>query len=237
MRYFVILMTILLSSIAAHAQYQGDDVYDPFADYSEFEENSQEEADIHFFKNGRFFNAAFMAGGRMFTGGMGDYQDASFSPGLYLAYFFNLRFALQFSYTFSEHRYSVTGPGFSPIEGNLSYSSMAFDLKYYFNTQNVTRGLADLNPYILGGFSQNFRTLALQGQTQVAQTDGAGFDFGAGIEVPIARNQMYVGAQFVYTYVNFTDENREIEDEFETRTGVFLNGDVISVHGFLGINF
>ena len=25
-------------------------------------------------------------------------------------------------------------------------------MKYYFNTQNVTKGLADLNPYILGGF-------------------------------------------------------------------------------------
>ena len=142
-----ILICIVLSSTFAYAQYQGDDVYDPFADYSEFEENNQEEADIHFFKNGRFFNAAFLLGGRMFTNSMGTYMDTSFSPGVYLAYFFNLRFALQFSYTFSEHRYNVSGPGFETISGNVSYSSLAFDLKYYFNTQNVTRGLADLNPF------------------------------------------------------------------------------------------
>ena len=35
------------------------------------------------------------------------------------------------------------------------------DVKYYFNTQNVTRGLADLNPYILGGFGKIDRTISL----------------------------------------------------------------------------
>ena len=47
---------ITVTSLTSYAQYEGDDVYDPFADYSEFEENSQEEADINFFRNGRFFN-------------------------------------------------------------------------------------------------------------------------------------------------------------------------------------
>lgn len=232
-----ILIFVVLSSTFAFGQYQGDDVYDPFADYSEFEENNQEEADIHFFKNGRFFNAAFLVGGRMFTNSMATSMDSSFSPGIYLAYFFNLRFALQFSYTFSEHRLNISGPGFQPITGNVSYSSVAFDLKYYFNTQNVTRGLADLNPYILGGFSQNYRTFAIADQTQIGKDDAAGFDFGAGIEIPIARNQMYVGAQVVYTYVNFPTENREWQDGFGTQTGVFLNGDVLNFHAILGINF
>ena len=39
---------------------EDDDSYDPFADYSEFEEDSQEEADIHFFRNGRFFTLGFI---------------------------------------------------------------------------------------------------------------------------------------------------------------------------------
>ncbi len=36
------------------AQFDADDTYDPFADYSEFDEAQDEEADINFFRNGRF---------------------------------------------------------------------------------------------------------------------------------------------------------------------------------------
>ena len=36
------------------AQFDADDTYDPFADYSEFDEAQEEEADINFFRNGRF---------------------------------------------------------------------------------------------------------------------------------------------------------------------------------------
>ncbi|MCB0379585.1 MAG: outer membrane beta-barrel protein, partial [Bdellovibrionales bacterium] len=226
MKSLIFAISLLLTA-TAYGQYQGDDVYDPFADYSEFEENSQEEADVHFFRNGRFFNAALMMGGRMFTADTQDYFEANMSPGLYLAYFFNLRFAVQFSYTFSEHAYQIpagtnnSGAPYPGINGNVSFSAMAFDLKYYFNTQNVTRGLADLNPFILFGFSQNYRTFSVDDQTQVAKDDAAGFDFGAGIEIPIARNQMYVGAQFVYTYVNFPIENRNVTAPDQTLTDKF----------------
>jgi len=219
------------------AQYEGDDVYDPFADYSEFEENVQEEADINFFRNGRFFNLSLLLGGRMFTDGMAQYVEAAPTPGIALTYFFNLRLALQFSYTFSQH---VLGPFSGQInntnvnvQGNMGLTSIAFDLKYYVNTDNVTRGLANLNPYFLAGFSQNSRSFSLVDQTIVGKDDGAGLDMGFGIEIPVARNEMFVGAQFTYTFANFSSENRPWTENPQ----IFLDGDIMHLNFIFGFNF
>ncbi len=219
------------------AQYEGDDVYDPFADYSEFEENVQEEADINFFRNGRFFNLSLLLGGRMFTDGMAQNIEAAPMPGIALTYFFNLRMALQFSYTYSQH---VLGPFAGQInnsnqivQGNMGLTSLAFDLKYYVNTDNVTRGLADLNPYFLAGFSQNSRSFSLIDQTIVGKDDGAGLDMGFGIEIPVARNEMFIGAQFTYTFVNFATENRPWVENPQT----YLDGDIMQLNFIFGFNF
>lgn len=229
---------LALGAFESHAQYEGDDVYDPFADYSEFEENSQEEADINFFRNGRFFNIAILMGGRMLTAGMGQHVEPAPSPGLALTYWFNLRLALQFSYVYSQHLLgpvpkNVNNASEGVVEGNMSLNSLAFDIKYYFNVNNVTRGLADLNPYILVGFSQNTRNFSLVDQTQVAKDEGAGLDIGAGIEIPVARNEMFVGFQMVYTYVNFATENNPID----VTTPFYLDGDVFNAHFVFGFNF
>ncbi len=235
MRQIALTLLLIIFSSYSLAQYDGDDVYDPFADYSEFEEDSQEEADINFFRNGRFFNVGLLFGGRMFTGGMAEFVEASPSPGLALTYFFNLRLALQFSYTYSQH---LLGPipdpaNSSTVDGNVGMSSIAFDLKYYFNTNNVTRGLADLNPYILGGFSQNTRSFSLVDQTIVAKDDGAGIDLGFGIEIPVARNEMFIGAQFTYTYVNFATENQP----WTQNPNNYLDGDIMQLYLIFGFNF
>ena len=62
----VFCCAILLCAATSFAENQyrllaqsGTDAYDPFVDYSEFEEVSEEEADINFFRNGRFFYSWF----------------------------------------------------------------------------------------------------------------------------------------------------------------------------------
>lgn len=232
---FRFLMAILLTlgALTTHAQYEGDDVYDPFADYSEFEENSQEEADINFFRNGRFFNVALLMGARVPTGGMSEFIETSASPGISMSFWFSMRLALQFSYTYSQHLLGPIPRGTNPeLKGNMSTNALAFDLKYYINTNNITRGLAALNPYLLGGFSQNTRNFSLVDQTQVAKEDGTGLDLGVGIEIPVARNEMFIGFQFVYTYVNFSGENNPVP-----QTNILLNGDFINTHFIFGFNF
>lgn len=249
----LLLLSVGLTS-TAHAQFgeedvSADDTYDPFADFSEFEPNADEEADIHFFKNGRFFNFAFLLGGRAWTQTLGEYVEPAPVYGLYLAYFFDIRSALQVTFLHGEHNITIppgTGPsadgGITPgdeyegFAGNVAMSVISIDFKYYFNTSNITRGFADLNPYIIGGFSMNQRTISIAGEAALAKSDPMGAELGFGIEVPIARNKMYLGIQGMYHYVTFPDENEGLMDH-DTQTGIKLNGDYFQGLVVIGVNF
>ena len=170
-----------------------DDSYDPFADFSEFEDSSEEEADINFFRNGRFFTIGFNGGLRGFTDTLGSVYGSSATFGLNMSFFFDLRFAMQIGFLTSDHAFSLKGPS-EDIRGNVSYTDISLNLKYYLNTQNVTRGLAQLNPYLIGGFSQIFRTLTTNTSGGSFTKDSAlALNLGAGIELPMLRNKMYLG--------------------------------------------
>jgi hypothetical protein len=67
---FAFLLTVSLGTSPVFAQ-ETDESYDPFADYSEFAESAEQEADINFFRNGRFFTLGFQGGYRRFTETMG----------------------------------------------------------------------------------------------------------------------------------------------------------------------
>ena len=222
------------------AQADGDDAYDPFADYSEFDEASEEEADINFFKNGRFLNVGLFAGLRTFTSNMGRVYKTNSSYGVFISYFFDLRFALQTSYRTGNHAFSVPSSKGS-FSGNASISAISFNLKYYFNTQNVTRGLAELNPYVIGGFSQYTRKFVItQDIGNFPQDGGSSVDIGGGIEIPMLRNKMYFGVEGAFHLVNFPDESLELpvyNNGNKVKSGVRPNGDVLTILGLLGVNF
>lgn len=214
------------------AQLEGADAYDPFADYSEFEESAEEEADINFFRNGRFFTLGFIGGYRGFTETLGSIYEAGPSFGLFLCYFFDLRFALQLQFLTGDHKFVVYD-----AHGNVSLTNIGLNLKYYINTQNVTRGIAQFNPYLVGGFTQVYRTATADGVDAFSKEGALGFDMGGGIEIPLMRNKMYIGLQGTYQLVTFKDEHSEIVLNDGTKTGVFPTGDVFYLLAILGVNF
>jgi hypothetical protein len=121
--------------------------------------------------------------------------------------------------------------------GNVGMTDLSFNLKYYFNTQNVTRGLADLNPYVLGGFSQILRTRTYDHLPDEVVKDSAfAFNVGAGLEIPMMRNKMYFGVQGMYSLINFADENKFTRDEFNVQV-VKPSGDSYTLVGIIGVNF
>lgn len=213
-----------------------DETYDPFADYSEFEESAEEEADINFFRNGRFFTLGFLGGMRAFTETMGQLQKPAVSYGLFLSYFFDLRFALQLGFLTGDHALEFASPTGSKVSGNVSITNISLNLKYYLNTQNVTRGLAKLNPYLLGGFSQVYRTTSVVGESSFGKDGAMGFDLGGGIEFPLMRN-MYFGGQAAFQLVSFQNENSEIVLSSSGATGIYPKGDIYSILAILGVNF
>lgn len=237
--FFVVYLLLLLSSPhSAYAQ-EVDDSYDPFADYSEFEGATEEEADINFFKNGRFFTIGFVGGYRSFTGNLNKLYEPSPAFGIFLSYFFDLRFALQVGFNTSDHAFGIAKDGYS-LSGNVSMTAMSFNLKYFLSSQNVTRGLADLNPYVIGGLSQNYRTYSLNSSPSLGRDSTMGADIGMGIELPVLRKKGYFGIQAAYHLVNFADENKKIlipNGTSNVDTGVRPNGDYYDLLFIAGLNF
>ncbi|ASD63765.1 outer membrane beta-barrel protein [Bdellovibrio bacteriovorus] len=219
------------------SQVDADEAYDPFTDYSEFEEESDEEADINFFRNGRFFTIGLAGGMRGFTGNFADAYSSAPTFGIFLTYFFDLRLAMSLGFQTGDHAVKFTVNNQSKTyEGNVSITAVNFDLKYYMNTQNVTRGLADLNPYILGGLGQFYRTYTIAGLDGFSRDSTMGFDIGAGLEIPLMRKKAYLGLQGTYHYVNFSDENKSYVDGTE-KLDKNLTGDFYNFLVILGMNF
>jgi len=216
------------------------DAYDPFIDYSEFDEAAEEEADINFFRHGRFFTIGFTGGMRMMTGEWQQFFQNSMTFGVFLSYFFDLRFAFQLGYqTGSNHTVSYQIPNSSTptITGSASISAISLSLKYYLNTQNVTRGLAILNPYLVGGVSQVSRKSFIDGATNFGEDKATGFDVGLGIELPLMRRKMYLGLQGTYQLVNFPDEGTNAVLDTNEPLGIKLAGDFMNASVILGVNF
>ena len=218
------------------AQTDVDDSYDPFADYSEFDQASDEEEDINFFRNGRLFTLGFAGGYRGWTQNLANIYGGGPTFGLHLSFFFDLRFALQIGFLTGEHPLRIRGPT-QTLSGNTSMTDISFNLKYYFNTQNVTRGLADLNPFIIGGFSQIYRTQTVAGNSDFAKDAAFGFNAGAGIELPMLRNKMYFGLMAMFNLITFADENNVIRQSDDTSTGIKPAGDSYQILTTLGVNF
>lgn len=220
------------------SQVDPDEAYDPFTDYSEFDEESDEEADINFFRNGRFFTIGLAGGTRGFTGNFADAYGSGPTFGIFLSYFFDLRLALSLGFQTGDHpvAFSVRD-GAKVYTGNVSMTMINFDLKYYLNTQNVTRGLADLNPYVLAGLGQFHRTYTISGLDGFSRDSTMGFDVGAGLEIPLMRKKAYLGIQAVYHYVNFADENKSYVDGGNEKLDKNLTGDLYDFLVILGMNF
>lgn len=221
------------------AQMDPDEAYDPFSDYSEFEEESDEEADINFFRNGRFLTLGLAAGLRGFTGNFANIYDPSLQFGLYLTYFFDLRIAMALGFQTGDHKVSfntLTGTGDRNYSGNVSITAINFDLKYYFNTQNVTRGLADLNPYMIAGLGQFYRTHTINGLDGYGRDSAMGFNIGGGLEIPLMQKKAFLGVQGVYHYVDFADESKQFVNGTEQLKSTF-SGDFMSFSAIIGLNF
>lgn len=230
-----LIFCLTLTQVSPAFSQDSTDAYDPFIDYNEYEIADEEEADINFFRHGRFLTMGFLIGQRSFTEGLTDIFKNDIAYGLYLSYFFDLRFALQFGYTTGSHALKIPT---TTITGNSKLNGVSIDLKYYLNTQNVTKGLATLNPYFIGGFTSYSRESTVDGSPEFSKDSAMAFDIGAGIEIPMMQNKMYFGGQAMYQLVNFPDENSEITyNDGAGLTGKYPNGDIFTVMGILGVNF
>ena len=261
MKQLMLLFCLLLSNLAWAPQTLAEslptplvvqeDFFDPFSDYAEFDETGDEEADLHFFHNGRMLSLGLMMGGRLFTQTMGTLYKVGAGGGLYLNFFVNMRTAFEMEYFYSGHRVEIpiqegtTNDKIENITGSLRTNHFSGNFKYYLNTQNVTRGLAAVNPYALLGLGYTSLSLQLS-QSIENKTAAIGVKGGLGIEFPIT-DTTYIGFEGLYQLVQFKDENNEIklcpksqshcEPEDKANTGVRPTGDLVRFAFRLGMSF
>jgi hypothetical protein len=219
-----------------------DDSYDPFSDYSEFDEDSDEEADTYFFKHGRLLTIGFMGGYKGYTGNLSSIYQANGTYGIYLAYFFDLRFALQLSFSTGDAPFTFATAAGKTTSGNVGFTVVGVDLKYFFNTQNVTKGLADLNPYFIGGLCDVFRTYTVASSTTGSLSNATGsawgLDLGAGVEIPVMRRKAYFGIQGIFHYVTFPDANTaQWLNDYGAPATLTPSGYQYDLLALLGVNF
>lgn len=251
----LLLLIFLVSSFHQHSYAQNSDIdegFDPFSDYNEVEQSTDEEADINFFKNGRYLTLGVILGYRGFTDGMSQGYTPGFEWGLQFSYFFDLQLATSLSYSVADSGVefrSFNDAALTSVSelytGNVNIQILNLNAKYYFNTENVTRGLADLNPYIQLGVGLFTRTYNLSNSLPPPPDKPIGFSVGTGIEIPFLRRSSYFGLQATYHYVQFADENNDrIEEEKPGQAELVLspvsprlNGDIFEISTIIGINF
>lgn len=215
----------------------GDSTFDPFSDYSEFEEGSDEESDVNFFHNGRFFSVGLIGGYEMFTDVLGQLYQPNAMYGGFLSYFFSLRLAFQVSFINTDHSFAIIdGKTSTTYSGKINLQHIKFDFKYYLNTQNVTKGLAAINPYLIFGASLYNRTFTFANTAGFYRDNAFGGDAGVGVEIPLMRNKWFIGAQAMYNYIAFPDEGAPMVIG-GTSTGINPSGDGLAFLGVLGFNF
>ena len=213
------------------------DIYNPFADYSEFDTYSDEEADINFFRNGRLLTAALLLGGQGFTGTLGSIYDIAPMFGFSLGYFFDLRFSLRLSLSFSSNDIDFKTNNQTRVVGSSLLTSYGLGIKYFFNTQNLYRSLAQINPYFLVGVTQASLSTKIDVDEFGSNDGGFGMEFGLGIELPLSQDSLYLGFQGTYKLIAFRKlEGKELETQ-QGPTGIILRGDVWSGVMTLGISF
>lgn len=152
----------------------------PFSDYVPFQDEYDVDEDERFMYFGRFFAVQLGTGLHQFTGNIGKLYNTAI-PVLYfnLIYFFDFRLAGQIGFSNASHAFNAAPAGL--VEVNLL--SVNADLKYYFSTRDYSAAITTVNPYIIGGIAQTFRTQTYQtfngstSDTAFAASIGAGLEF------------------------------------------------------------
>ena len=231
---------------APQASPETSDAYDPFADYSEFEDSKDEAEDILFFKTGRFLSVGAYGGLQFFTGAMANYLDYRVPQfGGFLTYFLNLSSSIQVSALFSSHPFYFRHAQLLPIDGYYEYYTFSFSYKHYFDKRKLAASLAVLNPYFISGFTYTLRPSTLfrsREDTKPAPVKGFGAQAGLGFEVHISKN-FFMGIESEFNFVTFEDELQPISGPSQedpsriARSNQFLTGDMVRVLLLIGVNF
>ena len=185
----------------------------PFTEYGEFNEEADEANDTRFFQYGRFFGVSLGAGFEGVTGNRGLLWQGGF-PGIdfKVHYWFDFNFALDLGIYTVNHNYE--GPN---GHVDVSMFNVGLDLKYYFDTRNLSAPITFVSPYVLAGFGSYAKTETNISQNIVESDNAVGPCAGAGLEFTLSPRKVYFSTEGKLHFLNYKDTNTT---NFQTNPGL-----------------
>src|SRR3989344_3125591 len=182
---------------APETQYQN-----PFADYVPFEDEYDVDEDERFMYFGKTFAVSMGSGANVFGGNIGKLYNTSvpvFNFGL--LYFFDFRFAGQLFFGLSNHAFAAQPNGFVEVK----LLRVGADLKYYFDTKDLSATITAANPYVIVGVGNTFRTQVLQEFSTVDKDAALAISAGFGFEFALRPRTTSVGIEGRIHQIYFKD--------------------------------
>jgi hypothetical protein len=165
-------------SEAPETQYQN-----PFADYVPFEDEYDVDEDERFMYFGKAFAVGMGTGANVFGGNIGKlYNTALPVFNFNLLYFFDFRFAGQIYFGLASHAFSASPNGFVEVK----MMRFGADLKYYFDTRDLSAAITSVNPYIIAGAGNTLRTQVFQDFGTIDKDTALGVSVGMGMEFALS---------------------------------------------------
>ncbi|MGK5090106.1 hypothetical protein WDW86_21355 [Bdellovibrionota bacterium FG-2] len=184
----------------------------PFTEYGEFNEQADEDADTKFLQFGRFFGVSLGLGAEGITGNRGLLWNGGFPLlDFKVHYWFDFNFAIDIGFFTVTHFYETT----EELGGHVDVPvfHIGADLKYYFDTKNLSAALSFANPYVLIGIGNFSKTENSYSKGTSDPDSGFGMSAGGGLEFVLKARKTYLEIEGKVHLVNFKD----------THTGVFNN--------------
>ncbi len=189
----------------------GSEPYDPFADYSDFDEDTSQEQGSSAPVGGRRLSVGIVNGVRNYTDSLEKSFKSSSVLGASMTLFFSLgglHLALEGTYLIGESIWILRSS--TDEEGGVaSIQDAGVNLRYYFITDNVSVGISDFAPYVVLGYSQISREIRGLSRPTGRDSSSAG-NGGFGLEIPLIGGRAFLGFQGVYQFVNFPNEDQPV---------------------------
>ncbi|MGE0615070.1 MAG: hypothetical protein AB7P04_05490 [Bacteriovoracia bacterium] len=175
----------------------------PYTQYGETNEDEDEAEAANFFQHGRFFGVSLGVGFEGATGNRGILWAGGFPMvSIRIHYWFDFNFAMQMEYSTVSHFFDASGGG-SITDVNVNH--IGLDLKYYFDTRNLSSALTFSNPYVVAGAGNYSKGEVDQATQSVSQMNAFGFSAGFGFDFLISRKKSYFELEAKLHFVPYED--------------------------------
>lgn len=195
----------------------------PFTEYGEFNEEEDEAAETKFFQYGRFFGVSIGTGFQGVTGNRGLLYQGGFPMiDFKVHYWFDFHLALDLGLTTASQYYETTSDKGQHVDVNML--RVGLDLKYYFDTKDISAPISFANPYILLGAGSISKTEVSQALDSTTSDSSFGLSAGGGLEFVMSPRKTYFELEAKAHFPNFTDTYTtrfKTPEGIDDLTGVF----------------